>query len=140
MQKGFSDTPIPPCPLAPMQNEGRGDLTLLPVLDSQLPVLQLLLQVTCLQQEHVCFLERRVRPSSMFWQTSSNLEAEPSFSAGPSHSVASLNKASAAKLSLFLECMSLADSNFTPFCLYISQAFSRDRFSLLKIQVDSNCL
>lgn len=128
MQKGFSDTPIPPCPLAPMRNEGRGNLSLLSVLDSQLPVLQLLLQVTCLQEEHVCFLERRVRPSFVFWQSSSNLEAEPSFSAGPSHLVASLDKASAAKLSLLLECMSLAVSNFTPFCLYFSQAFSHDRF------------
>ena len=101
MKKGFSDAPIRPCPLAPTQSEGRGDVTPLSVLDSQLPMLQLLLQVACQRQGRVCFLERRVRPSSVFLQTSSNLEAEPNFSAGPSHSVAPLDKASAATFSLF---------------------------------------
>lgn len=77
------------------------DVILLSVLDSHLPMLQLLLQVTCQWQGCICFLERRVRPFSVFLQTSSNLEAELNFSAGPSHSVASLDKKSSAVFSLF---------------------------------------
>lgn len=49
----------------------------LSVLDSQLPVLQLLLQVTRQRRGRLWFLERRVRPSSAFLQTHSSLAAEP---------------------------------------------------------------
>lgn len=53
MEKGFSDALITPCPLAPMQSKGRGNVTPLSVLDLQLPMLQLLLQITYQQQGHV---------------------------------------------------------------------------------------
>lgn len=59
--------------------------------------------------------ERRVRPSYVFLQTSSNLEAEPNFSAGPPTRWHLWTKHLLQHFLVFLECMSQAVTNFYPF-------------------------
>jgi len=103
----------------PYRAKEEADAIPLSALESQLPTLRLLLQITCQRQGRICFRQRRVRPSSLFLQTSSNLEAEPNFSAGPSHSVASLDKASAATFSLFLGVYVTDSYKFLPIFTFL---------------------